>query len=217
VQAREVEILTPGDDVTWIEIDLTPWMGQATTLSLAVEGDGNGQDGAWNSPQLTADGSWLLASIPRDDPSFVPTSYGLGDSVRLRGYALARDHSTLDVRLYWEATRTIQDHAKVFVHLLDATGDIISQRDSVPVAGTYPLPAWIPGVVIVDDYRLPLPDGLPDGSTVAVGLYDPRSSTRWAAVDDQGEKLRDDRILLPLEFVAAGIAAGELSARGQTP
>lgn len=212
-KAEEV-VIEPAAGVSWIEVDLAPWVGKATFLSLVAEGGAKGMRGAWIRPQLTADGSWLLASVPREDPAFRDATFGFGDAIKLHGYALSHDDASLGVRLYWGAERSVEDNAKVFVHLLDAAGEIISQSDSVPVVGTYPLPAWAPGMVVVDEHHLDLPAELPAGSTLAVGLYDPGSGTRWPASDSQGTRLADDRVLLSVAIERAGTAQHRLATQG---
>jgi hypothetical protein len=63
-----------------------------------------------------------------------------------------------------------------FVHLLNADGEIVAQRDHIPADGTRPTTGWLPGEIVADSYRLPLPPGGP--YTLAVGLYDAASGMR---------------------------------------
>lgn len=76
------------------------------------------------------------------------------------------------VTLYWQARATIEKNYSVFVHLLDAQGYIVAQRDTYPGLGNYPTSTWVPGEVIRDAYPVHLPLGLlPDTYRVRVGLY----------------------------------------------
>jgi hypothetical protein len=65
----------------------------------------------------------------------------------------------------------IQDYT-VFVHLLDATGQLVAQADARPRSGAYPTSAWAAGDVIPDDHVLSLPTNLAPGRyTIRMGLY----------------------------------------------
>ena len=81
--------------------------------------------------------------------------------------------------LRWQSLRPVKLNYHVFVHLLDAKGDKIEQRDGQPVQWMRPVSSWQPGEEIVDHYGLLVPDDLPAGDyTIAVGMYDPNSGQR---------------------------------------
>lgn len=85
---------------------------------------------------------------------------------------------------------------KVFVHVVDAAGDLIAQSDAEP-AGGYGTDRWLPGEVVVDQHRIALP---PDagGQTlrVLVGLYEPVGGQRLAAESQDGTAYPDDAVPL---------------------
>jgi hypothetical protein len=63
---------------------------------------------------------------------------------------------------------------KVFVHLLDADGQIVQQWDAPPVGGWYPMSYWDPGEVVLDEHILAMNPDLPPGSyRLIMGLYQP--------------------------------------------
>ncbi|MBK8050547.1 MAG: hypothetical protein IPK16_27650 [Anaerolineales bacterium] len=73
----------------------------------------------------------------------------------------------------------MQNNYQVFVHLLDAQGNKILQRDGQPVQWTRPTSTWREGEYITDHYGLLLPDTLSSGQyRVVVGLYDPVTGQR---------------------------------------
>jgi hypothetical protein len=103
----------------------------------------------------------------------------------------------LAVTLLWQAARPMADDYTVFVHLLDADGTIVAQRDVQPFQGTYPTSVWTQGELLADTYLLPLPDTLPSGEyEVVVGLYVARSGQRLPAYDELGQRFPNDRIRL---------------------
>ncbi|MCS7002398.1 MAG: hypothetical protein NZ518_06070, partial [Dehalococcoidia bacterium] len=101
----------------------------------------------------------------------------------LRGWEIdkaeARAGETVRVTLYWEAIGPAPQDLKVFVHLLDAAGRVVAQRDAPPRDGAAPTIAWTAGQTIIDPYPIVLPRDLPAGElTIEVGMYDPESNRR---------------------------------------
>ena len=101
---------------------------------------------------------------------------------RLRGYALTpqtQQNGAVLIALRWESLRAVGYDYQVFVHLLNAKGGKVAQRDGQPVLWMRPTSSWQPGEQIVDRYALPLSGDVAPGSyTLAVGLYDPVSGQR---------------------------------------
>lgn len=118
---------------------------------------------------------------------------GAGDSeLALRGYDTVRTSDTVEVTLIWQAQSTPQIPYKVFVHLLDADGQLVAQSDAEP-AGGYGTTRWLPGEVVVDTHRIELPAArATQPLTPVVGLYDPADGRRAVAVDDAGTRQPDD-------------------------
>lgn len=110
------------------------------------------------------------------------------DQVRLLGYDLdmLQDKQALGLTLYWQAQKEMQTAYKVFVHVLDADGDIISQVDQEPQAGAAPTTGWLAGEVVVDMMEIPLPES-DQMLRVALGLYDPVSGKRLSLNRTEGD------------------------------
>jgi hypothetical protein len=125
-----------------------------------------------------------------------------GDDLRLLGYDLSREVSTLRLTLHWQAAEQPDTSYKVFVHLYDsATGAIVAQKDAVPRDWTYPTNWWNEGEVVSDQVELPIGD-VPQGTyRLAVGFYHPDSGERLAVVDTSGEPAFQDRLVLTPEIV----------------
>ena len=69
----------------------------------------------------------------------------------------------------WAAPDTPTEDWSVFVHLLDANGNLLAQADqSAPVYGWRPLTTWEPGEAVRDIYPLPRVAG---ASSIQYGLY----------------------------------------------
>lgn len=127
------------------------------------------------------------AAPPRPDH---PLDWTLGDAIALVGYDAPTRVAPGDevrVALYWHARDPVPGDYKVFVHLLDAEGQILVQSDGKPRDWTYPTTAWAPGTYVRDVHRLPLPADMPRGDyALVVGMYDPRTGVRLPASGPEG-------------------------------
>ncbi|MEW5961708.1 MAG: hypothetical protein AB1801_28655, partial [Chloroflexota bacterium] len=97
-------------------------------------------------------------------------------AITLRGVRLpsspVQPGGSIPVSLFWQTGRPLAANYLVFVHVLDPAGQIKAQNDSLPRAGAYPTPWWLPGVLIEDTHRLDVPPDLPAGQyQLVVGLY----------------------------------------------
>jgi len=104
-----------------------------------------------------------------------------GDVATLLGVSVT-PASTLRVTLAWRAERETPVSYRVFVHLIDEAGQIITQSDGEPAHWGRPTTGWLTGEVVLDEHELVLPATLPDGPlSLRVGLYDPETGERLPA------------------------------------
>jgi hypothetical protein len=106
----------------------------------------------------------------------VPVGARLGDGVLLVAYELPRldyrSGETLPITLVWQCFQKQKEAYKVFVHLTQADGSIVSQQDGVPVNGSQPTDSWIPGNQVVDQHELNIPPGTQPGEYwLRTGMY----------------------------------------------
>jgi hypothetical protein len=135
---------------------------------------------------------WVLPH-QRPEPPAGPQAR-FGEALHLLGV----EQSPAALTLYWRSDAPLPAGLSIFVHLLDADGQLIGQLDGVPYAGRYALDAWRPGQVIED--RRDLADAGIDPaqvSTVAVGVYSVADGVRLPALDAGGARLTDDALRLP--------------------
>jgi hypothetical protein len=97
----------------------------------------------------------------------------------------------LQLTLYWQAKQEMETAYKVFVHLLDETGQIVTQVDREPQAGAAPTTGWVPGEVVADELEIPITESLTKVRSIAVGLYDPATGERLSTLDAQGSVIGD--------------------------
>ncbi|MCI0397616.1 MAG: glycosyltransferase family 39 protein [Chloroflexi bacterium] len=140
--------------------------------------------------------------LPAATPAVTSNAtFGEPPLIRLLGYDLqtaqAKRGGALTLDLYWQALATVPVDYTVFVHLLDESGAIVSQRDVMPADGRFPTSLWFAGETVRDPHQLQLPAGLPAGTyRLLVGLYRPASGERLVAQDSQGNEFPDRALLL---------------------
>ena len=123
-----------------------------------------------------------------------------GDEFRLLGVVTSTMESTgtnaLEITLAWKAGNTPHGNYRVFVHLVDAAGNIVTQSDATP-GPDYPTNRWIGGEVVLDRHTLSLPeDALPGLYQIVAGMYDPVSAVRLTAHDESGDRYLNDGVLV---------------------
>jgi hypothetical protein len=81
---------------------------------------------------------------------------------------------TLNLRTFWQIEQPFTTDYFIFVHVLNAAGQTVAQRDTPPWQGRFPTSSWRPGSLIVDLNDLALPADLPPGEyTLVAGMFDP--------------------------------------------
>jgi 4-amino-4-deoxy-L-arabinose transferase-like glycosyltransferase len=107
----------------------------------------------------------------------------------LASYDLVPNNGQITVKLQWRDLAPFSANYTVFVHVLDAGGKVVAQKDSQPVGGQRPTIQWQPGQVIDDQYVLELPK---EAQQIELGLYLQATGERLKLADGS------DRVLLPL-------------------
>jgi hypothetical protein len=123
-----------------------------------------------------------------------PVKAAWQNGITLRAYTLSparpQPGESVRVSLFWQADRPVAEDYVAFVHLLDDTGHIEAQNDSLPRAGAYPTRWWLPAIVIEDTHPLLLPADLAAGGyQLAVGLYRAEDGRRLLLTDGRDHTL----------------------------
>lgn len=139
----------------------------------------------WGSGHLSLLATQLGVTIPQSSAGLSQATPG---RVPLADYGPVEPGDTLFVDLTWQATRPMTHDLKLFVHLLDRSGNLVAQVD--PPAGMrlddtgqsvdYPSSQWAPGELVLTQVELPIPLSAPPGPYhLALGLYDSLSLQRF--------------------------------------
>jgi hypothetical protein len=130
-----------------------------------------------------------------------PMNLQYGDSIRLSGYRWQTVGADLRIMLLWEALQKPPSDYKVFVHLLNAEGEMVAQYDAMPCQWQCPTSQWQAGGTIVDRASVSL-TGLPAGEYhLAAGLYGVETGERLLVQGPGGEVYPDGYPILPDVFV----------------
>jgi len=161
------ELFVPADQpATPTELSvLVPGRGAATLAALDVRA----VDRTY-SPIPFAVRALADFGPPGADPLFV-----------LRGYTLTTEPGspTRLALVYWVHLPIRVDYT-AFVHVLDAAGVLVAQRDGAPQSGAYPTHLWQPGEYVYDDYGFDLPPG---AYTFRLGFYHPETGQRFVVAE----------------------------------
>lgn len=166
--------------------------------------------------------AWLYARLSAEAQPERPSAARLGDRFRFAGYDLrftqAAPGDRVPLVLYWQATQPVTDDLSIFLHLLNADGELVWQDDGAAAHGARPTWSWADGELIADPHTLLLRGALAEGDyTLVTGLYDWRTGERLPAVRAEGERLAHDQIVVakttvrrprtpPPAWVARGLA-----------
>jgi hypothetical protein len=207
----------PGQPLTAVADNLTNLLNQSTILWYR-----NNHNSDWEPSNVAQEalnqravalGTENATGIPLQlytSPATIlsqqqPIDVRFGDIAQLTGIWLAA-RGDLHLALVW---RSLADHpsvtAKVFVHLVDAKGELIAQADGVPVSWTRPFETWHFGEQLLDVYSLSLPaHDLPlSDFTLQIGLYNPETGARLGAYDSAGNPLPEDKVTLPVVLLTS--------------
>lgn len=149
-----------------------------------------------------------IYAVPQAGPATKiahPLSASLGDKVMLLGYSFLSQEvyagDILQLTLVWQALGTLDERYVVFVHVLDADGHIVGQRDTEPGGGVMLTTTWQPGQTIADNYGVLISYGTPPGEyRVEVGMYTLDRGTRLP-VSQAGQPAGDSLLLEPIRIL----------------
>lgn len=112
-----------------------------------------------------------------------PQATRVGEAITFLGWSgntekVARGQS-LNLDLFWRADRPMKEAYSVFVHLVDADGQVVANADSAPASGLFPTYRWTPGEGVRDRHLLKIPTDLAPGNyAIEIGMYLPTTNAR---------------------------------------
>jgi mannosyltransferase len=128
------------------------------------------------------------ATLPQSAGESIPLTAHFGDSISLQSAALTskivQPGDVLGITFTWATSNPLTQRYKIFIHLLDSTGTLVSQRDSEPGNNLAITSTWQPNQPITDAHGLLIPVHMPPGDyRIVVGLYDINQPSQRLAVN----------------------------------
>ncbi len=126
-------------------------------------------------------------------PRVVPAEFSEGlQLLDIQTRPAIGDPARVIIDTVWRFKRLPEKSYTMFVHLINQENELVTQADTIPVAGLFPTDAWPPGVPVRDQVEVALPPGAPAGRyTIALGWYDWRTGERLSILDEAGQPLTD--------------------------
>ena len=176
------------------------WIDVATGQRIPIVLDGNISELDYSQ----------VGTVTIQDPAYAnspPTlttdvSFGESNLIELTGYDLNSDRlaeeNIVDLVLHWHTPNGVPLDYTIFIHILDESGELIAQSDSVPGSGRFPTSYWLAGETIYDRHQIQLPADrqLTDNDQITVGLYYWPTGERLPVFNDCGERQPNDRFVL---------------------
>lgn len=169
--------------------DAPPYVGRLSVQMV---------DSATGEPLRLLDGSdrFLLPPLVRVTENGTELQGQLntrfGDFVDVRCVTVKQDETGLDVEMGWRVRGAPDSDFNIFVHALDAAGQVITQHDGLPLGIDYPPSLWQSGQNLRGLYMLSPNQPV---AAIAIGFYRPEG--RLIATRD-GAVLPNDSLILPL-------------------
>ena len=200
----------------WPHVVITPDRGGALGTYLV---NWLGRYGYLVKDSRFAGGQVLAYALPQrlsrasevpDHPQIV----NFGNEISLVGYTV-RDEGlvlpgqSVEVSLFWRATRRPTDDYTLVVRLLDSDGAILARHDRQPVNGHLPTSSWVPGELVIDDHRLVIGSGAPAGRyRLEVGWRNKHTDGTLSVVGGTSASSSDVALLQSVEIVEASVPSG---------
>ncbi len=185
------DLILRTSDAGWEQV-IAPQPGPRDTITLdwrtlRIPAEVGGGTASLSLPDGTILTQIQIDALPRLDevPDFATAvNERLGETGTLIGYtpdetAAGRD-APFPVTLVWRAGNEPSDTSyTVFVQLLNSSGQLIAQSDSIPAQGQRPTTGWRAGEYILDRHALGFNDlAAPGEARLIVGMYDALTGER---------------------------------------
>ncbi len=149
------------------------------------------------SGEWVENATFSFYSLPQPGTTITtPVSATFANGILLREVRVTRvpdrNGALLQVTLSWQASAPVQEDYSAFVHLVDESGRLISQRDSPPLGGFRPTSGWEQGDQIEDHLGLYVPAvEAKQALHLRLGLYPSAGGSRLTVAGGPTQTSRD--------------------------
>ena len=118
-----------------------------------------------------------------------------GEKIKLEGYDLNYNDSSIDLTLHWKALGQIDNDYKYFVHLWK-DDMLVAQIDTMPDSYQYPTSWWAPDEAYSDIVSIGIDDLNAGQYELSAGVYDPSTNSRLTISENVNSDILDNAIIL---------------------
>ncbi len=118
-----------------------------------------------------------------------------GEKIKLEGYDINYNDSTIDLTLHWKALGQIHHDYKYFVHLWN-DDVLVAQINTMPDSYQYPTSWWAPDEVYSDIVKINIGDLNTGQYKLSAGVYDPSTNRRLTISENVNADTLDNAITL---------------------
>ena len=135
-----------------------------------------------------------------------------GEHIELLGYERSQTAvspgESLQVDLYWRTDAALPENYLIALHTLDASGEVVSRLDALPLNGRYATPAWEPHYPFKDSHILPpiSETAVPGQGHIIVTLYPWGAPAQALPVTVAEAPVGEIHTLTPLKIASAETA-----------
>jgi len=109
-----------------------------------------------------------------------------------------RPGQSVRLALYWDSLTDVKDEYAVFVHLFDASGQMVGQHDSLPANGYRATSWWGPDWLVRDYHYFAVDDpASPGAARLLVGMYSPYTAQRLTTGDGRDAVVLAEIVIAP--------------------
>ena len=142
---------------------------------------------------------YQVKQSPLQPLAFTAAGQRFGATLELKSFWMRQQAWASDwfyLVLEWQPIKLLPKDYKVFVHVLDAAGQIKFQKDKLAIDDLRPMSRWGVGDALRDPYAIVVPADLPIGEyRVVVGVYDPATGERLNTADGDSVTLGNFRVI----------------------
>jgi len=134
---------------------------------------------AWALPEgLTPDAINFRDQIGRD--LIVLVGHALDPAIPVPG-------DVVEIHLAWQALAPVDISYRIYLHVLDADGNLVAQSDGEPAGWSRPTTGWAVGEIVSDVRSVKIPaDAAAGDTTMRVGVYAPDGARLVTTEGDDG-------------------------------
>ncbi len=130
------------------------------------------------------DTSRLFQFVPMRRAQEIRFSKGVSLMASSIEYQSIAPPGVIPLTLWWTIAQRTSDDYAIFIHLLDANGEVLTTADISPALGAYPTFLWKPDEIVATHHRIKVPArAVPGKYVIEIGMYNILNQERLDVLD----------------------------------